>query len=47
MRRDEDVIGAAREVPEGELRRNVHNRGGDEGAGVADRGEAVDLAEIA
>lgn len=47
MRRDENMVGAAAAVPKGKLERNKINGGGDEGAGVADGGEAIDGAEVA
>lgn len=47
MRRNEDMVGAAAAVPKGKLERDKINGGGDEGAGVADGGEAIDGAEVA
>jgi len=47
VRRDEDVVGASASVPEGVLRGDEVYRGRDEGARVANRGEAIHGAEVA
>lgn len=47
MGRHENMIGATAAVPKRELRRDKINCGGDEGACVADGGEAINGAEVA
>lgn len=47
MGRDQNVVGAAAAVPERKLGRNKRDGGGDERAGVANGGEAIDGAEVA
>lgn len=47
MGRHENVIGAAAAVPKRKLRRNKTDGGGDERAGMADGGEAINGAEVA
>lgn len=47
MGSDEDMVGASASVPERVIGGDEFHGGADEGAGVADRREAIDGAEVA